>query len=97
MSAISLVPLGLWFVYAFANLAPWNHADVVAWLGLPWVPALLSLFLACAFYHASLGVQVVIEDYVHDEFTRNTVLILVKLVMLLLAVSSIVSVLITAL
>ena len=97
LSAIALLPLGLWFVFDFANQMPWGYQAMMDWLSNPWVPPLLSLFLACGFYHASLGVQVVIEDYVHDEFVRNAVLIVIKLIMLLLAVSSIVSILIAAL
>jgi succinate dehydrogenase / fumarate reductase membrane anchor subunit len=97
LSAIALGPLGLWFVFAFAGQSPWEYQSIISWLSNPWVPQLLCLFLACGFFHASLGLQVVIEDYVHDEFIRNASLIVVKLTLLLLAVSSIISVLIAAL
>ena len=97
ISAIALGPLALWFVFSMSSMYGAGYAEFVEWLSLPWVPVLLTLFFGCAFYHASLGLQVVVEDYVHDELFRNAALIGIKLLLLLLAVSTIVSVLSVAL
>lgn len=67
LTAIALVPLSVWFAYAALGLVGVGHGGVVAWLQQP-VPAILMLLLiATGFYHLKLGVQVIIEDYVHGE------------------------------
>jgi succinate dehydrogenase / fumarate reductase, membrane anchor subunit len=96
-SAVALIPLSLWFVFSVGNLQDISYAGLTEWLANPWVPVLLCLFFACAYYHAALGLQVVIEDYVASEFARNALLIIIKLLLLLMAVSTLVSVLLTAL
>lgn len=92
-SAIALLPLTLWFLFSFSNVMPLTYHGFAQWLGQPWVPVLLCLFFACAYYHAYLGLQVVLEDYVHGKFASTFSLIIVKLLFLLFAVSTIVSVL----
>ena len=96
-TAIALVPLALWFLFSLGSMGSVGYEAILAWLSLPWVPALLVLFFACAYFHASLGIQVVIEDYFADEFWRNALIIVSKLILLLMAASTIVSILITAL
>lgn len=96
-SAVALLPLALWFVFSLGSMDDIGYEGILAWLSLPWVPALLVLFFACAYYHASLGIQVVFEDYVADEFLRQTLIIVSKLILLLMAVFTIVSILVTAL
>jgi succinate dehydrogenase / fumarate reductase membrane anchor subunit len=96
-SAIALIPLALWFAFSLASLDGFSYESFLDWMEHPWVPALTTLFFAIAYYHASLGIQVVIEDYVSNEMTRGALLIVVKLFLLLMAVSTIVSVLVTAL
>lgn len=67
LTAVALVPLALWFVAAIIALGGRGHADVVAWLGEPRAALLMVLLLAAVFAHLSLGLQVVIEDYVHSK------------------------------
>ncbi len=97
ISAVALVPLTIWFVFSLAGLVGADYHEFVDWLSRPWVPVLAVLFFGCAYYHASLGLQVVIEDYVHDELVRNVTLVVVKLTLMLLAVSTVVSILAVAL
>lgn len=59
--------LGLWFVVSLLLLPNLHHASVVAWIGQPLVAVPLMLLIFSAFWHARLGVQVLIEDYVHAE------------------------------
>src|SRR3546814_12848928 len=70
-----------------------DHATAVAWIGSPPVAVLLVLLVAATFWHAQLGVQVVVEDYVHNEAVKLTVLIAVKFAAVVLAVACIFAVL----
>jgi succinate dehydrogenase / fumarate reductase membrane anchor subunit len=67
VSAIVLVPLSLWLVASLVALGGANRTAFVGWLGRPLPAFLLILVLIVAFRHAALGLQVVIEDYVHSS------------------------------
>ena len=66
-SAIALVPLGTWFLYALLSRPDLGHASVVAWLENPWQAGLTALFGGCALWHSAQGIQVVIDDYVRGR------------------------------
>lgn len=70
VTAIAMIPLALWFVASVVALVGADRAAVVAWLHLPLAAILMSLFLGVGFYHLKLGLQVIIEDYVHGEGTK---------------------------
>ncbi|WP_422364726.1 succinate dehydrogenase, hydrophobic membrane anchor protein [Pelagibius sp.] len=93
LSALALIPLTLWFCVALVSLSGADHAAVAAWAGSPVVAGLLILLIAATFYHAYLGVQVVIEDYVHHEGLKIAGLLLVKGASVVLALTGILSVL----
>lgn len=93
LTAIALVPLTIWFVVSVAGLAGMDHAEAVAWIGSPTVAVPLVLLIAAVFWHAQLGAQVVIEDYVHNEAIKLTALIVLKFAAILLGVASIFAVL----
>lgn len=93
LTAIALVPLTLWFVVSVAGLAGMDHAAAAAWIGSPPVTVLLVLLIAATFWHAQLGVQVVVEDYVHNEAVKLAALIAIKFAAVALAVASIFAVL----
>ena len=78
MTAVALVPLVLWFVAAVVAHAGAEHAAFVLWVGSPVVSVLLILLIAATFYHAALGLQVVVEDYVHGEFCKVAGLLLIR-------------------
>jgi len=67
VTAVVLVPLTLWFVASIIALAGSDHAAFVAWLREPLAALLMVLLLATLFSHLVLGLQVVIEDYVHSR------------------------------
>jgi succinate dehydrogenase / fumarate reductase, membrane anchor subunit len=67
------------------------------WVGLPLPAILLVLLLIATFYHASLGLQVVIEDYVHTELVRLGLVVVVRLLSFGFAVAGIFAVLSIAL
>jgi succinate dehydrogenase / fumarate reductase, membrane anchor subunit len=67
VTAISLVPLGLWFVYAVCNIHEMTYIEVMEWFALPWNAALLTLFVLASLYHGALGWQVIVEDYFQTQ------------------------------
>lgn len=93
LTAIALVPLTLWFIGAVVGHAGQGHEAVIAWIGLPHVTVLLLALIAATFYHMQLGVQVVIEDYVHVEPVKVAALIVLKFAAILLALTAAVAVL----
>lgn len=84
ITAIALVPLGLLFVFPFAAALGDGHEAVLALYGRPFHAIVAGLFIAVAFNHLRLGVQVVVEDYVHGG-ARAVVLVLNTLICAALA------------
>ena len=78
VSSVALIPLSLWFAYVMLGLAGTNEVTMVQYLALPWNALLMAAFIAVSLYHAGLGLQVVIDDYVHDAGTKIFLLILVR-------------------
>ena len=97
ITAVALAPLVLWFVIALIGLVGADFDTVQEWVGRPLPAICLVLLLIATFYHASLGLQVVIEDYVHGELSRLGLVIVVRLACVTLAVAGIVAVLTLAL
>jgi succinate dehydrogenase / fumarate reductase, membrane anchor subunit len=93
VTAVALVPLTLWFICAALRLVGASHAEMLAWIGGP-VPVVLFISLVLAtFYHLALGLQVIIEDYVPGETKRMATLLVIKGVIILLALTCLVSIL----
>ena len=88
LTAVALVPLLLWFVASVASLTGASHKATVAWIGQPVHAVLLVLMIAAGLYHAQLGLQVVIEDYVHSKWLKLTSIVLVKFGAALIAVAA---------
>ena len=96
ITAVALVPLSLWFVIAIIRLVGADSDGVRDWVGNPLPAIMLVLLLIATFYHASLGLQVVIEDYVHAELTKLGLVVIVRLGCFALAVAGMFAVLIMA-
>lgn len=92
-TAIALVPLSLWFVASVIGLLGAPRAAVAAWAAGPITATLLLATIAALFQHLHLGVQVVIEDYIHAERPRMFWLLALKGLIGLMALASAVSVL----
>ena len=93
LTALALVPLVLWFVASVAGLAGAEFAAVRGWIGQPVTAILLVLLIVATFHHMQLGMQVVIEDYVHAEWLKITSIVLVKFASVFLAVAAVFAVL----
>lgn len=93
VSAVAMACLGLWFVISIVALPGFGHAEVVAFIGHP-VNSLLLLLLSVAMaYHSWLGVQVVIEDYVHAHVLRLVLLFLSRFAHVFLGVAAVFAIL----
>lgn len=97
ITAVALVPLSLWFASAVIALAGADLETVQNWIARPLPAILLVLLLIALFYHTSLGLQVVIEDYVHMELAKLGLLIVTRLLCFGFAVAGIFAVLSIAL
>ena len=93
ITAIALVPLTVWLVGSLVAIGSADHAQTVHWIRSPAVSIALLLTIAALFHHAQLGLQVIIEDYVHAEWKKIAVLITVKLLAIAIAATAAFSVL----
>ena len=93
VSGIALALLGLWFAWSLVTMSGFSHAESVAFIGQP-VNALLLLLLTMTMaYHSYLGVQVVIEDYVHGHGLKIVSLLLSRFAHIVLAAAAIFAIL----
>jgi succinate dehydrogenase / fumarate reductase, membrane anchor subunit len=74
LTSVASIPLTIAFVIIVVSLLGRNHAAVVQILGSPLVAIIMLLFIATNVYHMWLGMQVIIEDYVHHELAKLTLL-----------------------
>lgn len=75
VTGVALIPLSIWAAFAGLKIAAGGYVMAVDWLAQPLNAVLLSLFVAAAFAHLRLAVQVVIEDYVYGFVSKSTLLI----------------------
>lgn len=76
VSALALIPLSIWFVCDALSLIGADRNEAVAFIARPVNAIALALFIIAALNHMALGVQVVIEDYVHSEGPKIALLLL---------------------
>lgn len=65
LTSIALIPLTLWFTVSLLAMPSLDYGTVTHWISGGWTALLLVLFIAVTAWHSQLGVQVVVEDYVH--------------------------------
>ena len=92
ISAVALVPLTIWFTVLIVVHTGDDYAALIAWLRTPLTTTLMVLLLIALFQHSALGLQVVIEDYVHSGI-KIPLLVGMRLGCLALAVAGIVAIL----
>jgi succinate dehydrogenase / fumarate reductase membrane anchor subunit len=93
LTATALVPLAILIVGVVIAAARADYRSAVLFVGSPPVAILVLLFVVAAFWHLKLGLQVVIEDYVHGNGARVTLLVLNTLVCAALGIACAYSVL----
>jgi succinate dehydrogenase / fumarate reductase, membrane anchor subunit len=86
LTAVALIPLGLWFAYNLTGLVSLSVEEIYGWIQRPLHTTFILLLLMAGFHHAQLGLQVIIEDYVHSEGGKFALLAGVKFLALTLGV-----------
>jgi succinate dehydrogenase / fumarate reductase membrane anchor subunit len=92
LTAGSNLILMLWFVASLAMLPAYDWPTLSGWLASPWAAVPMILLVVSTFYHFRLGLQVVIEDYQHDE-SRVVLLVLLNFFTAAVAATAIFSIL----
>ena len=90
VSAVALVPLTLWFAVSIIAYTGSDYAAFTAWLRTPFANIPIILLVTALFHHTALGLQVVIEDYVHSA-ARFAAMMTVRLGCFALAAAGIVA------
>jgi succinate dehydrogenase / fumarate reductase membrane anchor subunit len=93
LTAVALLLLGGWFVWTVLALLHLDHAGAHALVAQPWNAILLLAFVVAVFWHAQLGLQVVIEDYVHARGSQLALQVAVKFLCFLGAAASVLAIL----
>jgi succinate dehydrogenase / fumarate reductase, membrane anchor subunit len=93
VTAVALVPLGIWFVLALVLLPDYSYATLRTWVSQPVTAVLLILTVISVVYHSKLGVQVVVEDYVHAKAVKVAGLMLSTLLHIAVAVAAVFAIL----
>ncbi|MCC5862903.1 MAG: succinate dehydrogenase, hydrophobic membrane anchor protein [Gammaproteobacteria bacterium] len=93
VSAVALVVLGSWFAISLALLPALDYATVKAWVAVPFNTVALLLLVPTAAFHARLGVQVVIEDYIAAGWLKVLSLVVIAFVFVAAAVAGMFAVL----
>ncbi len=92
VTALALAPLALWLVFSLARLPEMTFDQVRAWAGTWPVAVALLAFMLAGLYHMQLGLQVIIEDYVHVRWQERALQIAVRLSCFVLALISLLAV-----
>ena len=93
LTAIALVPLVVWFAVSLVMMSGADYGVGRAWIGSPFVMVLLILTIVVGLHHGQLGLQVVIEDYIHGEGRKLALILLVRFVAVLSGLAAVVAIL----
>jgi succinate dehydrogenase / fumarate reductase membrane anchor subunit len=97
LTALANIPLVLWMILSLAHLRAASHAEAVDYLSQP-VNAIAALLLVLSVtHHAKLGLQIVVEDYIHCEASKTALMWGLQLFAALLMVAGVFSILSVAL
>ena len=89
VTAAALIPLTLWFTASLIALTGSDYDTFIAWLKAPFATILMVLLLIALFLHTSLGLRVVVEDYVHSDRVKIPAVVAIRLTCFALAVAGI--------
>lgn len=92
LTSMALAPLSLFVVWLIFRLMGADYGQTHAMIGHPVVAVLLISFVLCLYYHGQLGLQVIIEDYIHHWGVELTLLVLIKFSAFLLSAASVLAI-----
>ena len=92
LTAIALAPLSIWFVWLVLSLLHADFETIHSTLSRPLVAILLMSFMVSLYYHGALGLQTIVEDYVHARGMEITMLVVVKFSAFLFAITSLLAI-----
>lgn len=93
LTAIALIPLVVWFAISLVMLSGADYDIARAWIGSPFVMVLLILTIVIGLHHGQLGLQVVIEDYVHGDGWKLALIVAVRFVAVIFGLAAVVAIL----
>jgi succinate dehydrogenase / fumarate reductase membrane anchor subunit len=97
VTAVALLPLTAWFAISLLSHSLQSYEVMRGWLGQPWVAVPAILLVMTLALHSKLGIQVVVEDYVHGKGAKTTLLLLSTFVHVAAAVAAVFAILVLAL
>ena len=92
VTAVALLILGGWFLYSIMQLDSFAHSALLAWAGRSFNSIMLLLLSVTLAWHSALGVQVVLEDYVHGSMIKVASLLLNRFAHVFLAIAAVVAI-----
>ncbi len=93
LTAIALIPLVVWFAISLVMLSGADYYIARAWIGSPIVMVLLILTIVIGLHHGQLGLQVVIEDYIHGDGWKLALIVAVRFVAVIFGLAATVAIL----
>jgi succinate dehydrogenase / fumarate reductase membrane anchor subunit len=96
VTSVALIPLSAWFVLSLVQRPLMSHDSMREWLGRPVVAVFTILLVITLALHSKLGVQVVIEDYVHGKGAKTVLLLASIFVHFTAAVAAVFAILVLA-
>ncbi len=93
ITAVALIPLVAWFAISLIMMSGADYAVVRAWIASPAVMVLLVLTIVIGLHHGQLGMQVVIEDYVHNDGMKLALIVLMRFIAVFFGLAAIVAIL----
>jgi succinate dehydrogenase / fumarate reductase membrane anchor subunit len=97
VTSVALLPLTTWFAITLVSHALQSYEAMRGWLGQPWVAVPTILLVLTLAWHSKLGIEVVIEDYVHAKGAKTVLLLLSAFVHVAAAVAAVFALLLLAL
>jgi succinate dehydrogenase / fumarate reductase membrane anchor subunit len=89
VTAVALIPLSLWFLYVMLGLSGTSEVTALQFLAHPWNAILMGAFVLFSLWHAYLGLQVVIDDYVHTAGMKIFLMLVIRFSVIAIAAISI--------
>lgn len=78
VTAIALIPLGLWLIFSAVPLLKDGYPTTLTYLQNPFYSFLVILWIGISAFHGQLGLQVIVEDYIHHRGLKISCLLAIK-------------------